>query len=507
MSGVENSLLCYLERAAKHTPEREAYEDAEVCRTYGEMWALAQSIGTALHRRLGTVKRPVAIYMEKSVDCVAAFFGVLASGNFYCPIDPEMPADRISRIMEVLQPEAVITAPRLKEQALAFAPEEKLSLFQDLSETEAEPPLLRELQNAVTEADPAYVLFTSGSTGMPKGVLLCHRVLMRYLHWLEETFDYTPDDVFGNQAPLYFDISTHDIYGAAYFGAKMTIIPPHLFGFPVKLIEYLNEKRVSTFLWVPSAMGIVAKLKTFRAVKPEHLRHVMFAGEVLPRKQLDYWVEQLPEPVYANLYGPTETFVCTAHIMRGDEPEGEPLPIGRAVYNSQAMILREDGTEAAAGETGELCLRGDCLALGYYNAPDRTAAAFVQNPLQSSYPDRVYRTGDLVRLDEHGDLIYVSRKDFQIKRMGYRIELGEIETAGNLIPGVEECACTYLAEKGRIVLYYEGTELEKSDLLAALSLRLPQYMLPDRIHYLPVMPRNANGKIDRTALKAKAGKA
>ena len=495
------SLPALLERAAARCPEHEAYEDARRVCTFAQMRDTARRIGTALAGRLGAGKRPVAVYMDKSVDCVAAFFGVLYSGNFYCPIDPEMPVARIRVILDVLQPEAVITTSALRGTAATFIAPEKLCLFDTLAAAESDDARIDAALRGIIESDPAYVLFTSGSTGVPKGVLLCHRVMLRYLEDLQGCFDLGTEDVFGNQAPLYFDISTHDIYGAAYFCAKMVIIPPHLFGFPVKLIEFLNEKRVTTFLWVPSAMGIVARLKTFRAIKPEYLRHAMFAGEVLPRKQLDYWVENLPAVTYANLYGPTETFVCTLYTMRGDEPEGAPLPIGRAVLDSETLVLDEDGHAVPPGETGELCLRGSCLALGYYNDPARTAAAFVPNPLQSCWPDRIYRTGDLVRENADGELEYVSRRDHQIKRMGYRIELGEIETAAERVPGVDACACTYLERRSRITLWYEGAETDAAVITAALETRLPRYMLPDRVVRMEALPRNANGKLDRRALQ------
>lgn len=498
---MANSLAALLERAAARCPEHEAYEDAHSVYTFGEMRDTARRIGTALSARLGAKKRPVAVYMDKSVDCIAAFYGVLYSGNFYCPIDAEMPVARIRVILDVLQPEAVITTPALRETAASFVAPERLCLFAELAAAERDDARIDAALRGVVESDPAYVLFTSGSTGVPKGVLLCHRVMLRYLQDLQGRFDLGSADVFGNQAPLYFDISTHDIYGAAYFCAKMVIIPPHLFGFPVKLVEFLNEKRVTTFLWVPSAMGIVARLKTFRAAKPQYLRHIMFAGEVLPRRQLDYWVEHLPQATYANLYGPTETFVCTLYVMRGDEPEGAPLPIGDAVWDSETLVLDEEGRAVPPGETGELCLRGSCLALGYYNDPERTAAAFVPNPLQRSWPERIYRTGDLVRVNDGGVLEYVSRRDHQIKRMGYRIELGEIETAAERVPGVDACACTYLERRQRITLWYEGAEQDAAALTAALETRLPRYMIPDRVVRMQALPRNANGKLDRRALQ------
>ena len=492
-----SSVLDYLELSELRFPDREAYEDEKTVLTYKEICTLARSIGTGLTQYR---KQPVAVFMDKSVQCIAAFWGVVTSGNFYCPVDTEMPPDRIRIIMEVLKPAAIITDSLHREKAESFAGDTKIVLYEDMIRIPPDHEKLSEIQKTITAQDPLYVLFTSGSTGIPKGVLLSHLVVINYLEWLGQTYSYSREDVFGNQAPFYFDISVHDIYGAAYFGAKMVIIPRYLFGFPARLIHYLNEKRITTFLWVPSAMGIIARLKAFRSEKPQYLRHAMFAGEVFPRKQLDYWTAELPDVLYANLYGPTETFVCTAYTRNGSEPEGVPLPIGRPVSNTEAVILTEEGREASPGEPGELCIRGCCLALGYYGDKERTEHAFVQNPLHDLYPDRVYHTGDLVYEDEKGDLIYISRKDYQIKHMGYRIELGEIENAVNLIPGIENCACVYEKEKQRIVLFYDGKEFPREELQEVLSGKLPAYMMPGKIQHFDALPRNANGKIDRKAL-------
>lgn len=494
------SVLEYLERSASRFPEKEVYEDAFHAVTYGEVLDLSRRIGSALWNQIGAPRHPVAVFMDKNVESVISFLGVLTCGGFYCPLDSKMPVERIHTIMNVLKPDVVLTDRAHQAEAEVFAGAARILIYEDVIGTEIQAEELAAVRRQCTESDPLYVLFTSGSTGVPKGVLVSHRVVTNYMEWLSETFDLGPEDVFGNQAPLYFDVSIHDIYGALYFGAKMVIIPQEKFSFPVKLIEYLNEKRVSTFLWVPSALCIVANLDTFQFAVPEHLKHIMFAGEVLPRKQLDYWRRYVPDAVYANLYGPTETFVCTAHIMDGTEPENEPLPIGVPVSNAQMLILTEDNRLAADGEVGELCMRGSCLALGYYSNPERTAQSFVQNPLNDHYQDRIYHTGDLVRLNEKGQLIYVSRKDFQIKHMGYRIELGEIETAAGLVDGVQDCACIYDARRQRIVLYYDGTEWEKKAMLEQLALRVPKYMIPGRVVHLDIMPHNANGKIDRKKL-------
>lgn len=493
-------VIRYLEASAGRHPDKTAFADKERSLTFLETWRIARSIGSSICES-GYRRRPVAVFMEKKAESVAAFLGVVCGGCFYCPLDPKMPKERLDTILSVLQPAALITDRSKEEQVEALAYDgpvffyEEISIHQDLGDQ------LDAVLDQVTEQDPLYVLFTSGSTGIPKGVLVGQRVVIDYLRWLEEAFAYSSEDVFGNQAPLYFDVSVHDIYGALYFGARMEIIPPSYFSFPVRLVEYMNERKVTTFLWVPSAMGMIANLDAFQFALPKYLRHVMFAGEVLPVKHLDYWVRYLPDAVYANLYGPTETFVCTAYVMDKEEDRDKPLPIGKPILNSRAVILDEEDCPVEDGSVGELCMKGSCLALGYYRDPERTAASFVIDPSNPDYPERIYRTGDLVRIDARGDLIYISRKDDQIKHMGYRIELGEIETAAAGVEGIRDCACIYDGEKKRICLCYDGRQLEKKELEQRLAKKLPVYMMPGRFCYYPALPHNANGKIDRKRLK------
>lgn len=496
---MESNVLKYLEASALKYPDKEAFEDVRHSMTFSQVQRAAKAIGSRLAQS-GITKSPVAVFMDKNIESIVSFLGVLYSGNFYCPLDSQMPLKRINTILEVLRPVMLLTDESHLDAARGFACEADIVLYEEACRCPNEEETLSGIRENATELDPLYVLFTSGSTGIPKGVLLSHRVVTNYIEWLEETFPFTSEEVFGNQAPLYFDVSIHDIYATLRLGAKMVIIPPELFCFPVKLIEFMNEMRVTALLWVPSAMGIIASLKAFKTIVPEYLNYIMFAGEVLPRRQLDYWFQYLPDAVYANLYGPTETFVCTCYIMDGREPEGNPLPIGRPIANAEALILNEEQKPAAKGEEGELCLRGSCLALGYYRNQERTAASFIQNPGNDCYPDRIYRTGDLVRPDEDGNLIYISRKDFQIKHMGYRIELGEIEAAAGTLEDIRDCACTYDAKKQRIVLYYDGRKRDKVDIEEYLSGRIPKYMMPGRIVHLEQMPHNANGKIDRKQL-------
>lgn len=496
---MESNTLQYLEASVSKYPDHTAFEDQNHEMTYKEISETARAIGSRLSL-CGLTKVPVAVFMDKNIESIASFLGVVYSGNFYCPLDSQMPLERINTILGVLKPRLLITDKAHAEQAEKFACGGEIILYEEASRYSINEELLDRIRQNSTELDPLYVLFTSGSTGVPKGVLINHRVVTNYIQWLETKFQFTSEDVFGNQAPLYFDVSVHDIYGAMRFGAKMVIIPTELFSFPVKLIEFMNEKRISAFLWVPSAMCIVANLKTFESIVPMYLRYIMFAGEVLPRKQLDYWINYVPDAVYANLYGPTETFVCTYFVMDKENPGEGPLPIGKPIYNAEAIVLGEDKQPVEPGEEGELCLRGSCLAMGYYRNPERTALSFIQNPCNEAYPERIYCTGDLVRYNENGDLIYVSRKDFQVKHMGYRIELGEIEAAASSLDGVDECACIYDSKRQKIVLYYEGKLWEKKEMEAGLLNKIPKYMLPGRIVRLEKMPHNANGKIDRKHL-------
>ena len=506
-----------LRRSAERFPERPAVRDEDSTISYKELYSRAQGIAATL---TDVRLKPVAVYLDKSAACIPVFWGIILSGGFYCPIDVEMPVERAVRILSVLKPDKVITdhanEEKLKKILLMLRNKEEEILSKESEGNDAgsrinDKILLLENMESLageptghiefTGSDPMYTLFTSGSTGMPKGVTVPERVILSYLTWLSESFSFSENDVFGNQAPLYFDISVHDIFGAAYFGACCDIIPPRYFAFPMKLMEYMNEHRISTFLWVPSAMTICSQLKVFRAVKPMYLRHVMFAGEVLQGKVLSYWKDNLSDVVFANLYGPTETFVSTAYICQGNEDLSRPLPIGKAIKGSETLIFKEDGTLAEKGEEGELCLRGDCLAMGYFGDRERTENSFTQNPIFQELPDRIYHTGDLVKELPDGNLEYISRKDFQIKLKGYRIEPGEIEVAAASIPGVCEAAAIYEERKGRIVLFYSGEKQESSTVMKELELRLPQYMVPGKCCYLEALPHNRNGKIDRKALK------
>ena len=348
-----------------------------------------------------------------------------------------------------------------------------------------------------------YVLFTSGSTGIPKGVCITHEGVIDYIDCVTEIFQFSSKDSFGNQAPFYFDNSILDIYCSLKAGATLYIIPQDLFSQPVLLLEHLRKNQINTIFWVPSALIVVSKLKALRNVDLNGiLKRVLFCGEVMPNKQLNIWRKFLPDVVFANLYGPTEiTDACTYYIVDREFADDEPLPIGVPMKNTDILVLDEKKRLVTEkGKVGELCVRGIGVARGYFRNSEKTMEAFVQNPLNSDYEEKIYCTGDLVQYNNYNELVYLSRKDFQIKHKGHRIELGEIETAASSLSGVAACCCLYDDKHNRIVLFLDQ-ELKCDEVNDKLKEMLPKYMLPGKVIFMESMPINANGKIDRIKLR------
>ena len=498
---MQNHVLNYLYEIVERKPDKTAFSDGEVSFTFAEVYERCRSIGSFLHKK-GIYKKPVVVFMKKSPQEITAFFGIVAGGNFYVPIDEEMPAGRIQLILNNVQSPLLVCDGTTAEIAKSFEiGDGEIALYDDIVKTEADEEALRQIYRRAIDTDPIYIVFTSGSTGIPKGVAACHRSVIDYIEQLSEILGFDEDTVFGNQSPLYFDACLKEIYPTLKFGAATYLIPKSCFSFPTKLVEYLNEHRINTVCWVVSALTMVSAFGTFETVKPEYLRTVAFGSEVFPVKQFKLWREALPKASFTNLYGPTEsTGMCCYYRVEREFEDNEVIPIGHAFPNREILLLKEDGSPAAAGEQGEICVRGTAVTLGYYNDPVRTAEAFVQNPLNQSYPELIYRTGDIGRYNASGELCFVSRRDFQIKHMGHRIELGEIEVNVNMLQGIKLSGCIYDTKKSKIVLYYVGDVSEK-ELVLAMKAKLPRYMLPNRTVRLKEMPFTANGKIDRVALR------
>ena len=497
------NVLDYLECSAQHFPDKPSFCDEERAVTFQELLQEAKAVGTCLAVRFRpTVRRPVAVLVDRTAASIIAFMGTLYSGGFYVPIDVEMPVPRAKAMLDELKPLAILHAEKDTDYALNLGWPEICVSIADAAQTAIDEGLLQDIRQGLIDQDPVYVIFTSGSTGVPKGIVVTHRGVIDLTEWLTDTFGFTGADVLGNQTPFYFDASVKDVYLTMKCGLTTHILPKKLFMFPIRLIEGLNDKKITAILWATSAINLVANSGIFGKIIPESVNKVFFAGEAMYGKALNIWKRSLPEAMYVNLYGPTEITVdCSYYIVDRAFADDEQVPIGRACRNMQLLLLNENLQPVRDGEVGEICVRGSGVALGYYNDTKKTDEAFVQNPENPYYRDTIYRTGDLARLNQQGELVFASRKDNQIKRMGYRIELGEIETAANALEGLAAAICFYDSDKDKIIMVYQSAVSDKKTVLKGLADRLPRYMFPNTLYRVEEIPYNRNGKIDRVKLK------
>lgn len=493
---MRRNILEYLEEAALRWPGRVAVASRGEYMTFGALRETARSVGTFLLGH-GHERQRVAVLMERSPRALAAFLGVVSAGGCFAALDTGMPEARLKVILDTLKPGAILCEENSREKAEGLAQGCPVYTYGPASSAPGDAEALEQVMGRVLDMDPMYVVFTSGSTGTPKGVVGCHRAVIDYMEGLCAVLPFDADTVFGSQSPLYFDAWFKEFFPALKLGARMELLPRELFCAPVRLVEYLNERKINTLCWVAPALTLVSYPGTFERVRPEYLRCVAFASEALAPRELMRWREAAPGARFFNLYGPTETtgICCYFEVNRDFSPE-EAIPIGAPLPNTEVFLLDEKDRPPAPGEPGEICIRGSRLTLGYCGEEQ---GGFVRNPLQTLYPERIYRTGDLGRYNDRGELQFLGRKDGQIKHMGRRIELGEIEAAAMAQGQVSAACCVYDPERGRLTLYYTG-EAEAGTLREALKKKLPRYMLPREIRKLETMPRTENGKIARKLL-------
>ena len=491
------NILDYLEQSARHYPDKIAFADEMSTCTYKELWETARSVGTKLANYVPP-RSPVPVFMEKRVETIYAFLGAVYAGCFYVLLDPKLPSERLKQILQTLQSEVLVLHPDYEKQFKALDYEGNVVNILEALQEEEDAVLLETIREQRLDIDPLYAIFTSGSTGIPKGVLVSHRSVIDFMEEFVDIFGITDKDVIGNQAPFDFDVSVKDIYSTLKTGATMQIIPKKMFSFPTKLLDYLDEREITTLIWAVSALCIVTTLKGLEYKVPQKVNKIIFSGEVMPIKHLNEWKKYLPDALYANVYGPTEiTCNCTYYIVDREFQPGESLPIGQPFPNEKVFLL-DEGNQLVreAGKKGEICVSGTALSLGYYRNPEQTEKVFVQNPLNEKYLERIYRTGDMAYYGHDGYLYFASRKDFQIKHMGHRIELGEIELAMEMAEGIRRACCTYDEPENKIIAFYEG-EAEKRQIVRALGKKLPAYMIPNVWVKLDRLPITKNGKIDR----------
>ncbi|NLJ41838.1 MAG: amino acid adenylation domain-containing protein [Clostridiales bacterium] len=500
MGTMQYNILEYLDDTVRRVPEKVAYSNEKSSVTFQQTHDRGRAIGTFLSNK-GIYKEPVVVFMSRGPEAITAFYGAVYGGNYYVPLDEEMPRFRIELIMEKLDPRVIICDDSTKGIVDTFDYSGSVYLYNDIIKTPVNEDMILEIRKRAIDTDPIYVVFTSGSTGIPKGVVACHRSVIDYIETLSDVLEFSEKTVFGNQTPLYFDACLKELYPTLKFGATTYLIPKNLFMFPIKLVEYLNDKKINTICWVVSALTMISAFGVLDKVVPQYLETIAFGSEVFPIKQFNLWRNALPDTKFINLYGPTEAtgMSCYYKIDR-DFKEDEAIPIGAPFKNTEIILLDDKNRIPDKGDMGEICIRGTSLTLGYYKDFDRTNEVFVQNPLNSAYPELIYRTGDLGKYNERGELVFVSRRDQQIKHMGHRIELGEIEFNVNMVEGVKAACCIYNKDNSKIELFYVG-DISTRDLSAALKKRLPRYMVPNYIKALDEMPLTANKKIDRLYIK------
>ena len=497
------NILHYLDNAVLAVPQKLAFVDEHHQINYLDLQRRAKQIGTALiNRTKGDIRKPVVVFVDRNIESVVAFLGVAYSGNFYVPIDMQMPKLRVELILNTLEPTAMVVTPVSKKFSYEVASHLVAVDYELTERQEIDEEALQKVRRKIIDRDPLYATFTSGSTGIPKGVITCHQSVIDMTEALVETFDFDQDHIFGNQNPFYFDASIKDIYSSLRCGATMYVLPKSYFMMLGKLVSYINEHKIDTIMWSASAIALLANAQAFEDEKPTTLKKVMFSGEVMHNRVLNYWRRNLPDTQFVNLYGPTEiTSVCTYYKIERPFADDEVLPIGVAFRNCEVLILNENNEAVQEGESGELCVKGCCLALGYYNNPEKTAAAFCQNPLNPHFPELIYRTGDLARFNEQGEVMFMSRKDNQVKHMGQRVELGEIEILLNAMEKIDASICFYDHDAQKIIAIYQGKEADTKYIYAELKDKVSKFMFPNVLIALEELPYNLNGKIDRTLLK------
>jgi amino acid adenylation domain-containing protein len=516
----ERPLHQAFEESARRRPDHVAVEEPGAGSiTYAELAALSDAVRDRL-RRLGV--RPgdrVGFCLRKSIDGIATILGVLKAGAAYVPVDPGAPLARAAYILDNCSVAAAVTEQRFAE-----------GLQAELAKLGGVPPILvlegvgagRHLRAALEREqakdpappaataspgpdDLAYILYTSGSTGKPKGVMLSQRNATSFVDWCSETFAPTEDDRFSSHAPFHFDLSILDIYVPLKHGATLVLIAEEVGKEPVRLAPAIAEARISVWYSAPSILGLLAQYGNLPRHDYSTLRTVLFAGEVFPVKHLRALKALWPRPRYFNLYGPTETNVCTWYEIPAEVPESrsEPYPIGVACSHLRTRVVDERSADVAKGQEGELVVAGPGVMGGYWSLPENTARAF----LTDAAGERWYRTGDIVIEEPGGDYKFVGRRDRMVKKRGYRVELGEIEAALYRHPLVREAAVISLADEvnGVRVKAFLSCRGEKNPSLIELKRfcvdNLPNYMILDLFSFQDALPKTSTDKIDYQRLK------
>jgi len=514
----------WVSQRAIESPDSIAVVEGEERMTYGEFETRSGRLAAVLTSHGVRSGDRVALLVPKSIRALVAIHGVLKAGGVYIPIDTNSPSARIEKIIESSEPRLVLAdrnSSKLLPELRMDSPSANTPLVGWLEQGVPAPVDIAFSAADVASAAPAdsrvdggsedlaHILFTSGSTGMPKGVSITHGNVSAFVEWAVQHFNIGPDDRNSGHHPLHFDLSTFDMYGTFAAGAELHLVPPSLNLLATKLAGFIRNHGLTQWFSVPSALNYMAHFDVAQAGSFPSLRRLMWCGEVLPTKTLMYWMRHLPDVEFTNLYGPTEATIASSYYRVPVRPksETESVPIGMACDNESLHVLDEAMDPVPRGDIGDLYIGGVGLSPGYWRDAEKTQAAFRTKEFPDG-PLRIYRTGDLARIDEAGTVHYLGREDSQIKSRGYRIELGEIETAVSAIEGLGECAVVAVDSDGfagKVVCcaytLRPGHDLTAAHIRKALARAVPRYMLPAHWMEMEVLPKNANGKIDRRAIR------
>lgn len=481
-----------LEHLTENELEKVILVDREEEITVARFLQMAVSVGMELARKQ-FFDSAIAVVAEQTWYTPAFFLGILLSGNYYIALSPELTEEKRRKILEKSRALAVCITDSeidIADDNWEIISKDKIDNISESIDINKCMGQLGEIRKNLPENPILYEVFTSGSTGEPKGIVKSHQAMIEFLDTYIEEFSLSSREILANQTPFYFDASAKDIYLNWKLRCTLHIFDKKMFIMPIPMIEYFNQYKVSMIQWVPSALCILSKLKVFDKVKPLYLKKVFFVGEVFPIGQLKIWMDALPDTEFINLYGSSEMCgICAYYRVPHNLNDITMLPIGKPLKNVQMKLISDGRRVTDAGDIGEIYVQYGALAEGYVGLEDKNESAFVEDG-----EGRWYCSGDLAKRDEEGQLCFVSRKDYQIKHMGHRIELGEIEQTALKINGVEQVCCIYQREK--IQLFYSGT-IDKKELLKTMRETMVSYMVPNKVIQMDHLPVNANGKIDR----------
>lgn len=495
------NVVGYLKSSVEKYANKNVCVDDNTQLTYQELWNVSHMISGNLISYVNPLT-PIPVLMKKSCTAFSIMWGIVKTGCCYVMIDPMLPQERILSILETLKATVVIVE---DEKVEAKLPKNLQVIQYELLKNEISESQIKKVDErirAICDIDPLYIMFTSGSTGVPKGVVVNHRSVVDFIDCFVETFQITSEEVIGNQAPWDFDVSVKDIFAAVKTGATIQLISKKYFSLPMQLVELLEKKQVTTLIWAVSALCILSSRGILEKAAPSKIKKVIFSGEIMPVAQYNIWRRTYPNAMFVNVYGPTEiTCNCTYCILEQEYEEEECLPIGKAFPNERVFLLSEQDVlidDSMEKVVGEICVSGTAVTAGYYNSAKETQKHFMQNPLNDKYNEIIYRTGDLAFYNEKRELCFLGRKDFQIKHMGHRIELSEIERVLYSLDKVKQACCIFYNEE--IIAFIVADGVDKKMISGELRKKIPQYMIPSKMMVVFELPLNNNGKIDRNYL-------